>query len=127
MRREAFHDYGKAVVHARIEGASLVLEITSALSSGTFVAYRGHRWYPRHFSVLHASILSVEASFSLWKAVQYPEMWASRVKDARNLLGDALLQIEGGATAPVAQVGDAGQRYPLLPVLALDVTPEASS
>lgn len=88
MRREAFHDYGKAVVVARLEGRALREEILGSMSQGNAISYRGHRWYDRHLSVLHVALLCQDVSFELLKWLQFPEV-NGRLTDAYRFLDEA--------------------------------------
>lgn len=67
------------IVHARLTMESLQEVIISEMKAGYRPTYRGHAWDQRQYELLDAGAQTIEATFHLLKAVQFPEMYDDRL------------------------------------------------
>jgi hypothetical protein len=69
---------------------ALRMTVIHEMSQGYRPTYGGVEWGREHYAMLEAAVSTVEMAFDLLKAVQFPGMAESRLKDVDARLGTLL-------------------------------------
>jgi len=103
--RPQLHDVLGHVAHARVSMDALRLVVIHEMNQGYRPTYGGVEWGREHYAMLEAAASTIEMAFALLKAVQFPGIAESRLKDVDARLG-ALLGSLDMARLPALIVGE---------------------